>query len=339
MIKSSSLFIYLILVLFLSAIISCQHEPVDFSGNEPGPGPGTCDTVQVTYAGTVYPIFQAKCLVCHSGPNAQYGIDLTDYSIVELIAQNGQLLGALRHTDGYFFMPKDLPQLDSCSIRQIEIWIRDTTFTPPGPDPNPDPCSPDTVYFEMDILPILSTSCGKIGCHDDVTAEEGVRLYSYETVMASDVIAPYDPDNSDLYEKITETDAEEIMPPLTEGGPLAAEQIALIRKWIEQGAQNLTCQADCDTVNVTFSGVIWPNIIQKHCFGCHNGPNAQNGIHLENHSQVSAAAAIPAGQPGSLWGAITWAAGNFQMPRNQAQLPECKIDQIKKWIDNGTPND
>jgi len=315
----------------------CQHDSSDNIG--PGPDPEVCDTSNVTYAGTVYPNFQQHCFSCHSGAAPEAGIDLTNYATVEMIAQNGQLLGAIRHSQGFSAMPKGLSPLDSCKIRQIEIWIRDTTFTPPGPDPNPDPCDPDTVYFEMDILPILLASCGKTGCHDDLTAEEDVRLYSYASVMASDVIAPFDPEESDLYEKITETDAEEIMPPLTDGGPLPAEQIALIRKWIEQGALNLSCQADCDTVNVTFSGVIWPNIIQKHCFGCHNGTSAGGGIHLENHSQIAAAAIKPAGQPGSLWGAITHSDGNVPMPKNQAQLNECKIAQIKKWIDHGTPND
>ena len=316
---------------------SCQHEPDDIIG--PGPGPEDCDTSNVTYPGTVYPILNQYCISCHGGPTPQGGLNFTDYSQVAFVAENGTLLGAIKHLDGYVAMPKDLPQLDSCRIRQIEIWIRDTTFSAPNPT---HPCDPDTVYFEMDVLPILNSSCAKpahasMKCHDS-QAEEDVRLDSYAAVMASDVIVPFNPGESDLYKKITETDPEELMPPPAAGDqPLTAAQKEIIRKWIAQGAKNLYCDEMCDTSAVTFSGTIWPMITQS-CFGCHNGANASGNIHLENHSQVAAAANIPAGQPGSLWGAITWASGNAQMPNNQPQLSDCKIAQVKKWIDAGTPN-
>jgi mono/diheme cytochrome c family protein len=328
----------LALIIFLG-YNSCQHEPEDTVG--PGPGPTNCDTSNVTYPGTVYPILDQYCISCHSGSAPQGGLDFTDYSRVAFVAESGTLLGAIKHQDGYSWMPKDLPQLDACRIRQIEIWIRDTTFTPP-PDPT-HPCDPDTIYFEMDVLPILNSSCAKsphngMNCHDSY-AEEDVRLDSYAAVMASGVIVPFNPGESELYEKITETDPEDVMPPPAAGDqPLNSTQKEIIRKWIAQGAQNLYCDEMCDTSNVTFSGTIWPQIIQKNCFGCHNGANASGGIHLENHGQVAAAANIPAGQPGSLWGAITWAGGNARMPKNQPQLTDCKIAQIKKWIDAGTPD-
>lgn len=323
----------LALVLFL-VYNGCQHEPEDII--DPGPDPAICDTSSVTYPGSVYPILQQYCISCHSGATPQGGLDFTDYNQLAFVAENGVLLDAIRHlnADPNKWMPQGQPKLDDCRIRTIEIWIRDTTFTP-LPDTS-HPCDPDTVYFEMDVLPILNSSCAKSGCHD-ATAQEGVRLDSYAAVMASDVVSPFNPFDSEMYEKINETDPEKIMPPPPEL-PLNADQKEIIRKWIAQGAQNLYCDEMCDTINVTFSGVIWPQIIQKNCFGCHNGANASGGIHLENHSQVAAAANIPAGQPGSLWGAVTHAAFNFAMPKNQPQLSDCKIDQIQKWIHDGTPN-
>lgn len=133
----------------------------------------------------------------------------------------------------------------------------------PDPDPTTHPCDPDTIYFEKDVLPILMSSCAKSGCHD-ATAQDGVRLDSYAAVMNSNVVKPGNPDDSDLYEDITEDDPDKIMPP-PPNAPLSSEQIAIIRKWIAQGAQNLFCDEMCDTVNVTFSGTIWPQIIQAHC--------------------------------------------------------------------------
>ncbi len=315
---------------------SCQHEPEDIVNPDPDPDTTLCDTTNVTYTGKVYPILDQYCISCHSGASPQGGLDFTNYDQLAFVAESGTLLGAIKHLQGYSAMPKDLPQLDSCKIRIIEIWVRDTTFEP-GPDPDPEhPCDPDTIYFEMDVLPILNTSCAKSGCHD-ATAEEGIRLDSYAAVMASDVIKPFDPEDSDLWEEINETDPDKIMPP-PPNTPLNAAQKEIIRKWIAQGAQNLFCDEMCDTANVTFSGIIWPQIIQKNCYGCHNGSAASGGIHLENHSQIAAAASIPAGQPGSLWGAVTHASGNSPMPKNQQMLSDCKIEQIRKWIEAGTPN-
>lgn len=311
---------------------ACTHEPEDIV--QPDPDPTVCDTSNVTYAGTVYPIFQENCISCHSGAAPEAGIDLTDYFQVSFLAQSGKLLGAIRHDVGSPPMPQGGNKLSDCKIRQIEIWVRDTTFV--DPPPTGDPCDPDTIYFDMDVLPILLSSCGKSGCHD-VTAQEGVRLDSYAAVMASDVVEPFDPSDSEMWEKINETDPDKIMPP-PPNQPLNSTQKAIIRKWIEQGALDLTCDADCDTVNVTFSGTIWPNIIQKHCLGCHSGAGASGGIHLENYDNVKTQAMIPAGQPGSLLGAITHAVGNTPMPQNQPKLDDCKITQIQKWINDGMPN-
>jgi len=208
----------------------------------------------------------------------------------------------------------------------------------PGPSPGPEThvCDPDTVYFEKDLLPILASSCATSGCHD-ATATEDIRLDSYAAVMASGIVTPYDPDESEMYEVIIETDSSDRMPP-PPALYLPQEQIQLVYKWIEQGAQNLFCDEDCDTVNVTFSETIWQGIIQKHCFGCHNGASASGGIFLEDYQDVKAAAEIPAGQYGSLMGTVTHSQGNSAMPKNQDQLSACKITQLTKWIENGTPN-
>ena len=49
---------------------------------------------------------------------------------------------------------------------------------------------------------------------------------------------PSKPDESYLVEQITPEDGEALMPP--DKPPLAAAEIALIRRWIEQGAQDDT---------------------------------------------------------------------------------------------------
>ena len=95
---------------------------------------------------------------------------------------------------------------------------------------------------------------------------------------------------------------------------------------------------NCDSTSFTYSGTVFP-IIDVSCGGCHSGPDPQGGFVMEDYTSISAAALIPPGQYGSLYGAITHNPGNSAMPKNGTKLSDCKIYQIKKWIDAGAPND
>jgi len=94
---------------------------------------------------------------------------------------------------------------------------------------------------------------------------------------------------------------------------------------------------NCDTTNVTYSGTVFP-IINAYCSSCHGGAAPEGNVFLGDYNSISAAAIIPAGQPGSLYGAITHNPGNSAMPKNGTPLSHCKITQIKLWIDAGAPN-
>jgi hypothetical protein len=95
--------------------------------------------------------------------------------------------------------------------------------------------------------------------------------------------------------------------------------------------------SNCDTTNVTFSGTVYP-IINSNCSLCHTGSTPEGNILLADYTTISAQAAIPAGQAGSLYGAISHDPGNSAMPKNGTQLSDCNIKKIKVWIDAGRPN-
>jgi mono/diheme cytochrome c family protein len=92
----------------------------------------------------------------------------------------------------------------------------------------------------------------------------------------------------------------------------------------------------CDTTNVTYAGTVFP-IISSNCISCHSGNAPQGNILLEDYTTVSAQAKIPAGQPGSLYGAISHASGNSAMPKDGTKLSDCDLLKVKTWIDAGTP--
>jgi len=192
-------------------------------------------------------------------------------------------------------------------------------------------CNPDTAYFQNDVLPILISGCGMSGCHDAASAQDGVVLTSYQSVINTAGISPGNPGNSELYEKITDNDPEDRMPP----PPMAAlstDQLLTIRKWIEQGAKNNYCDAGCDTNNYTYANAIEP-LINTYCKGCHNAAQASGGIRLDNYTSVKSVA-----DNGSLFGAISHQQGYSPMPQGGNKLSDCKITQVRKWIASGAPD-
>ncbi|HYE54084.1 MAG TPA: c-type cytochrome domain-containing protein [Chitinophagaceae bacterium] len=198
-----------------------------------------------------------------------------------------------------------------------------------GVEPEPTvPCSPDTVYFQQAILPILVSNCAVPGCHDATTQEEGYVFTNYQNVMK--VVRPGRPRDSELYEVITENDPDDRMP-RPPRSPLTTAQIAAIEKWIRQGARNNSCASACDTSSVTFSGSVQP-LLQTYCTGCHSGANASGGINLTTFAGVKTQI-----DNGKLWAAINHT-GPRPMPMGGNKLSDCNIARIGIWIRNGAPN-
>jgi hypothetical protein len=111
------------------------------------------------------------------------------------------------------------------------------------------PAPPPPVSFTVNVLPILTRNCARIGCHLGSSAAEGLNLaanqaydnlVSVESSENSDLklIEPGDPANSYLFLKITDDpNISGRRMPLT-GSPLSAADIETIRQWIEAGAKN-----------------------------------------------------------------------------------------------------
>lgn len=209
----------------------------------------------------------------------------------------------------------------------VDTSTVDTTGTGVG-------CDPDTVYFANDILPLINSSCAIPGCHDPASAEDDVVLNNYANIISSGEITPGDPGDSKLYEEITETDPDKIMPPPSSGITLTTEQIASIFTWIQQGALNNACNdsINCDTANMSFANDVKP-IIDLNCTGCHSGSTPSGGISTVTYSDVSAISTI-----GLLIAVIDWEAGAKPMPQGQNKLSACDRDKIRSWVNAGSPN-
>ncbi|MCI0682821.1 MAG: hypothetical protein L0Y71_12030 [Gemmataceae bacterium] len=94
------------------------------------------------------------------------------------------------------------------------------------------------VSFIKDVAPILSENC--FACHDAKRKKGKLEMTSYETLRKGgtkdDPIMPGKARESILMDMLTATGPAQ-MPPKDVGDPLPKEQIAIIARWIDEGAK------------------------------------------------------------------------------------------------------
>jgi hypothetical protein len=99
---------------------------------------------------------------------------------------------------------------------------------------------PAVVDFNRDVRPVISEKC--YHCHgpDDKARKAKLRLdLRAEAVKEREgklPIKPGDADHSDVMDRITTKETDDIMPPPKEGHAMTQRDIEIIRKWINQGA-------------------------------------------------------------------------------------------------------
>jgi hypothetical protein len=103
---------------------------------------------------------------------------------------------------------------------------------------------PDVISYNFNVRPILSDKC--FACHgpDANKREANLRLDIPEEAFkalkdnpGAHAIVPGMPDQSEVFLRIVSKDSSEIMPPVSSHLSLNELEIAIIKKWISQGAR------------------------------------------------------------------------------------------------------
>lgn len=89
------------------------------------------------------------------------------------------------------------------------------------------------VDFASQIKPIFEKHC--LRCHGPDDQDGGFRIDDREAVF--NYVEPFDASFSELHDYITSEDDSDMMPPPGDGGPLPANEIQLVTRWINQGAE------------------------------------------------------------------------------------------------------
>ena len=100
-----------------------------------------------------------------------------------------------------------------------------------------DPAIAQFAIYSEKIRPLLAEQC--FSCHGGLKQEAGLRLDTValmgEGGESGSAIVKGDPDQSLLFERVSDPDPASRMPPEGEGVPLSAEQLALFSHWIKAG--------------------------------------------------------------------------------------------------------
>lgn len=163
-----------------------------------------------------------------------------------LVGVGGHLGGRIVYGEGYLLEVFERPARDAqaavaaSSPSAAEDGAQRATAPPEkGPAPTVVVSPPGPVGFGADVQPILEARCYE--CHGPSRAKADLRLDRIHTLFEGDrldwLILPGDPDRSLFYELVTlPADAEDRMP--AKGEPLTPEELGILRRWIQDGAEH-----------------------------------------------------------------------------------------------------
>ncbi len=92
--------------------------------------------------------------------------------------------------------------------------------------------------FNRDVRPILADNCYQCHGPDQGRRKARLRLDTRDGIFGRyGIVTPGKPQSSELYQRLVSDDAKERMPQAASNKTLTPRQIAVIKKWIEQGAE------------------------------------------------------------------------------------------------------
>jgi len=204
----------------------------------------------------------------------------------------------------------------------------------------PVQASATTVTFEGNVRPILQANC--VPCHGATVKMKELDLSTFAGIMKGSeggtVVTAGAPQKSRLYEMVQKG----IMP--KGGKPLSADQIAILRAWIEAGAPSRSQTVESAAAPVTEDDVL--PIMLLRCTPCHGLRRQEGGLNLHTRAAMlkggkSGPAMVPGKPDESL---LVKELRSGEMPPKQGlddistkRITPPEIDRVVRWIAQGAP--
>jgi hypothetical protein len=179
---------------------------------------------------------------------------------------------------------------------------------------------------------IIQGNCMTSGCHGTLNPDREASDFTIAQNIVSSA-RQQEHGMSQLLYSLTSATGDDMMP--RNAPALSADQLTVIRKWIEGGMDTTDCAMEpgqCDTSGVKYS-VFVRATIQNACLGCHNGAGSTGKYDLSKYDGVAAVA-----HTGQLVGAISHSFPFRAMPDGGTKLDDCTISKIRAWVNAGALN-
>jgi Planctomycete cytochrome C len=212
----------------------------------------------ISFKNAVAPILVGKCGNCHvRGTRGDFG--MATFSALEksgFVVPGDPVSSKLIQVIDNGEMPKGNLKVTEAELKTLRDWIKagavndgkpddplgGAVAAPPSEDRAPDVAlkkatGKETVSFSRDVAPILVGECK--GCHVDSDRPRGnLNMNNFASILrggdAGPMLVPGKSSESLLIKKLMGTGGGNRMPPQRD--PLKENQIALIKKWIDEGA-------------------------------------------------------------------------------------------------------
>ena len=202
------------------------------------------------------------------------------------------------------------------------------------------------VDFARDLEPLFKQQC--VMCHNAVLAQAGLRLDSREMAMrgglSGPALVPGNAQTSLLLKRLLGTDGGIRMPQNME--PWPAERIALVRRWIDDGAPwpvepvPVVAAAASGKV-IDYARDVAP-VLRDNCVTCHGPSQQQSQLRLDSRTLalrggLSGKVIVPGRSSESLLVRRLRGQVTPRMPFQKDALRADEIAVLQAWIDAGAP--
>lgn len=208
---------------------SCNHSsPISSDGIATNPNTVFSDTIY--FDTQIMPLMVSSCAYsgCHDAASRRHGVDLSSYS--KIMSTGGVNPGKPTQSKLYKVMistgEEPMPPSGKLSNNKISLvynWILQGALN--NSDPN-QACDSTQFAYAANVKPILDSYC--TSCHSSTNLSGGFSLQNFNTVKTK-------AEAGSLLGSIKHQNPYSNMPP---GSMIPDCDIAIIRNWIEAGAQN-----------------------------------------------------------------------------------------------------
>jgi len=310
---------------------------------------------EYTWESGISEILSTTCGGCH-GASASGGLNLTDYQavmdsgvIVPGDPDGSRLISMVASGDHYARLTEE-------NLEKVRAWIQggaprngeegEAEELEKAEEEAAAEFTPPDLTWASGIAGILSASCGT--CHG-ASAAGGLNVTDYDALMDAGVVVPRNPGSSRLIQKIEGG---------THFGRLSAENLATVRRWIENGAprgapapepaepeqpqeepvtpeQPSEQPEEPEAVETEGEGPLYywdadiQSIFESRCTACH-GAARVGGFDFRTFQSLMESGLIVAGDPDN-----SRLVRKIEIENHPGTLTPEEISEIRAWISHG----